>query len=221
MVLSFSIAAPVGVEMRNRDTTHICTASIFVHNIPPPLSYLLAHYPTTRFVKLACMALTKHPGWEGNALSSNLFEAPSDLSAMNPYRATHNQSPYASLPRLEEPAVSPRHLHSIERSLRQSSHASFSPQLSTPINTAIPNGEEGFPSIADDTPGTTFEVVLPTRLMEKLVHHLELVKAFLGICVFPTLDLETDIELGIGYDSIPAESDDSTNGVPGITQKDF
>ena len=63
----------------------------------------------------------------------------------------------------------------------------------------------------------TFEVILPTGLMGKVLCRLELIQMLLKLN--PSIDVGNAFELGVGYDCIPTDSAyiaNTTSGIPGM-----
>jgi len=85
-----------------------------------------------------------------------------------------------------------------------------------PLTIAIPNCTSVSPKIHDGSEAATFEVVLPTGLMGKVLCHIELVKKLLKLN--PSTDVANAFELGVGYDCIPTEANPASGIIPGMIQ---
>jgi hypothetical protein len=83
-----------------------------------------------------------------------------------------------------------------------------------PITIAIPNCTSISPEIHDGSEAATFEVVLPTGLMGKVLCRIELVKKLLKLN--PSTDVGNAFELGVGYDCIPTEANLESGIIPGM-----
>ena len=86
-----------------------------------------------------------------------------------------------------------------------------------PITIAIPNCTNVSPEIHHGSAAATFEVILPTGLMGKVLCRLELIQMLLKLN--PSIDVGNAFELGVGYDCIPTDSAyiaNTTSGIPGM-----
>ena len=93
-----------------------------------------------------------------------------------------------------------------------------SPIPSAEIHVAIPNSVHVSPNLDHHVglEGSSFEVVLPTALMKKLLLEFSLLER-LERLLWEFYLTRTDVEIGIGYNILSTEKDDeSANGIPGM-----
>jgi hypothetical protein len=87
------------------------------------------------------------------------------------------------------------------------------------FNVVIPNDVEVYCTTHDNMEETSFEITLPTKLLGNLILHVDRVIEHLRLA-FPDFDLETHIEIGVGYDC-PGDVPDTQilDNVPGAKHR--
>ena len=85
------------------------------------------------------------------------------------------------------------------------------------MRVAIPNRIDVSPNLDDHVGGgNSFEVVLPTTLMKKILLNFSLLDRLRKL-LWEFHLTETDVEIGIGYNILSTEeNDESENGIPGM-----